>query len=69
MAEIREAARTAPIDDFIMSLPKGYDSVLGTDCSLSGGESPVSYTHLSILAACCLLLVVAKANQGIGGLL
>lgn len=30
LEEIREAARTAQIDDFIMSLPKGYDSVLGT---------------------------------------
>ena len=27
------------------------------------------FLPLSILAACCLLLVVAKANQGIGGLL
>ena len=29
----------------------------------------VDFLPLSILAACCLLLVVAKANQGIGGLL
>ena len=38
LEEVRDAARAAQIDDFIMSLPKGYDSVLGTDCSLSGGE-------------------------------
>ena len=48
--EIRRAAQIAQIDKFIMSLPKGYDSVLGTDCSLSGGESQRVSIARAILA-------------------
>lgn len=36
--QVREAARLAQIDDLVMSLPKGYDTVLGSDWSPSGGE-------------------------------
>ncbi|MEX3504921.1 ABC transporter ATP-binding protein [Corynebacterium sp. LK2510] len=35
---ITQAARDAQIHDFIMSLPKGYDTVVGTDTRLSGGQ-------------------------------
>lgn len=38
LEEVRRAAQIAQIDNYIMSLPKGYDSVLGSDCQLSGGE-------------------------------
>ncbi|MGO1768994.1 MAG: ABC transporter ATP-binding protein [Microbacterium sp.] len=37
--EVREAARTAQIDDRILALPRGYDSVVGEDARLSGGEA------------------------------
>lgn len=37
--EVREAARRAHIDDFIQSLPQGYDTVVGErGLKLSGGE-------------------------------
>ena len=37
--EVREAARQAQIDDFIMSLPEGYDTKVGSFSSrFSGGE-------------------------------
>ena len=39
LEEVRAAAKAAQIDAFIMSLPKGYDSIIGTDCELSGGEA------------------------------
>ena len=42
--EIRKAAKIAQIDDFIMALPKGYDSVLGTAAPAvhqDGAKSPV----------------------------
>ncbi|OKL53650.1 iron ABC transporter ATP-binding protein [Bowdeniella nasicola] len=37
--EIRQAAQAACIDDFIMSLPRGYDTVVGDDTQLSGGQA------------------------------
>jgi ATP-binding cassette subfamily B protein len=39
MHQIREAARAAAIDDFIGSLPEGYDTVIGErGCTISAGE-------------------------------
>ncbi|MYW00076.1 ABC transporter ATP-binding protein [Streptomyces sp. SID3343] len=36
--EIRAAARSAQIDDCLTRLPRGYDSIVGEDALLSGGE-------------------------------
>ena len=36
--EVREAARVARIDDVVMALPGGYDTVIGGDTALSGGQ-------------------------------
>ena len=36
--EVTEAAKAARCHDFIMSLPQGYETMLGCGCSLSGGE-------------------------------
>ncbi len=39
LAEVREAAKAAQIDDFIMSLPDGYNSLVGQrGVNLSGGQ-------------------------------
>ncbi len=39
LGEVRHAAKVANIDEFIMSLPKGYDTVVGErGLKLSGGE-------------------------------
>ena len=38
-AEIETAARAAQIADRIQALPRGYDSVIGEDADLSGGEA------------------------------
>ena len=37
-AQIREVARAACLDSWIMALPKGYASIAGDDVQLSGGE-------------------------------
>ncbi|MCI1747795.1 MAG: ABC transporter ATP-binding protein/permease [Acidipropionibacterium sp.] len=37
--QIEEAARAAQIHDRILRLPRGYDSVIGEDAHLSGGEA------------------------------
>lgn len=38
-AQLREAAEAARIHARIMALPRGYDSVIGQDVRLSGGEA------------------------------
>jgi len=39
LGEIRSAARAAAIDDFIHSLPQGYDTIVGErGCTISAGE-------------------------------
>ena len=38
LQQVRAAARVARIHDDIMALPEGYDTVLGQDTSLSGGQ-------------------------------
>ncbi|OHV48852.1 ABC transporter [Pseudofrankia sp. BMG5.36] len=38
-AELEDAARTAQIHDRIVALPRGYDSEIGVDAILSGGEA------------------------------
>ena len=38
MEEVERAARAARCHDFILSLPEGYDTVLGAGTALSGGE-------------------------------
>ncbi|WP_433684890.1 ABC transporter ATP-binding protein [Nocardia sp. CA-119907] len=37
--EVHTAARTARIHDEILALPRGYDSVIGDDARLSGGQA------------------------------
>lgn len=37
--QVREAARLAQVDERILALPRGYDSVVGQDALLSGGEA------------------------------
>lgn len=38
-AAVEQAARAAQIHDRIMALPRGYDSEIGVDATLSGGEA------------------------------
>ncbi|MFD1085103.1 ABC transporter ATP-binding protein [Micromonospora andamanensis] len=49
-AQIEAAARAAQIHDRIMSLPRGYDSVVGEDAQLSGGEAQRVTIARAILA-------------------
>ncbi len=39
LEEVRRVARLAQIDDDITALPRGYDSVVGTDALFSGGQA------------------------------
>nr|WP_314640397.1 ABC transporter ATP-binding protein [uncultured Olsenella sp.] len=57
LEQIRDAARAAQIDDFVMSLPKGYGSVIGTDCELSGGEAQRLSIARAILADAPVLVM------------
>lgn len=39
LEDVRHAARLAQVDDRLLALPRGYDSVVGQDALLSGGEA------------------------------
>ncbi len=57
-AAMREAARMAQIDDFILSLPEGYDTVVGErGLKLSGGEKQRVAIARTILKAPPILVL------------
>jgi ATP-binding cassette subfamily B protein len=57
-SEVREAARLAQIDDFIMALPQGYDALVGErGLKLSGGEKQRVAIARTILKAPPILML------------
>ncbi len=62
VAEIEGAARAAQIHDRIGSLPRGYDSVVGEDAHLSGGEAQrLSIARMLLADPAILILDEATA--------
>ena len=57
MERVVEAARAAAIHDEIMALPRGYDSVIGQDARLSGGQAQRVCIARSILADAPILIL------------
>ena len=46
--DVVKFARYSSASDFIAKMPEGYDTIVGErGVGLSGGQKPVSYTHLS----------------------
>ena len=60
--QVRAAARVARIDEEIMALPSGYDTVLGQDTALSGGqEQRIAIARAILLDTPVILLDEATA--------
>lgn len=60
--QVREAARAAQIDEVIMALPQGYDTILGRQTALSGGQAQrVAITRAILADAPVLILDEATA--------
>ena len=57
MAEIEAAARAAQIHERILALPRGYDSMVGEDARLSGGEAQRVSIARAILADAPILVL------------
>nr|WP_315249762.1 ABC transporter ATP-binding protein [uncultured Duganella sp.] len=65
--QIEDAARAANIHERILALPRGYDSVVGEDAQLSGGESQrVSIARAVLLDPPILVLDEATAAADAG---
>ncbi|MGX1773510.1 ABC transporter ATP-binding protein [Nocardia brasiliensis] len=61
-ADVERVARLANIHDRILELPRGYDSVVGVDVKLSGGEAQrISIARALLSAAPVLVLDEATA--------
>ena len=62
LEQVRDAARVAHIDEEIMALPEGYDTVLGQDTALSGGqEQRIAIARAILLDTPVILLDEATA--------
>ena len=61
--EIEEAARAACIHDRIMQLPEGYDTVIGEEAHLSGGEAQRLTIARAFLAAAPILILDEATAQ------
>ena len=57
LEEVRQVAQAAQIDDTIMALPAAYDTILGQDCELSGGEQQRVAIARAILADAPILIM------------
>lgn len=64
-AEIEEACRIAEIHDFIMTLPKGYDSIIGTEGTLLSTGQKQRLTIARAVVADPAILIMDEATSSL----
>jgi ATP-binding cassette subfamily B (MDR/TAP) protein 1 len=65
--DVRQAAKAANLDDFVMSLPQGYMTMIGEDASFISGGQAQRVQIARALARRCEVLILDECTSALDG--